>query len=118
VKSFVLLRRRLYFLSKLLFYIILERVELIETLPSLGSVKSDFNELKAKAKPAEAAYFLFRAPKGVDKWWLVSWIPDDAPAKHKMLYAATKATLKRALGAESFTDDINFTGKYIVFDIV
>eukprot|EP00019_Armaparvus_languidus_P000842 CAMPEP_0168602246 /NCGR_PEP_ID=MMETSP0420-20121227/13950_1 /TAXON_ID=498008 /ORGANISM="Pessonella sp." /LENGTH=346 /DNA_ID=CAMNT_0008640861 /DNA_START=53 /DNA_END=1090 /DNA_ORIENTATION=+ len=78
-------------------------------MPSLGDTKSDFNSLKTKVKPDQACYFLFRSAPSSSKWWLISWIPDNSPAKDKMIYAATKATLKKALGAESFVDDLNFT---------
>lgn len=89
----------------------LEKVELVEALPSIGAVASDFNALRTKAKaPDDAArYFLFKVPQQAKKFWIISWIPDAVPATMKMQYAATKSTVKNTLGADRFVDDINFT---------
>lgn len=40
------------------------------------------------------------------EWVLISWSPDDSPVRQKMLYASTKATLKKEFGAAQIKDEI------------
>lgn len=40
------------------------------------------------------------------EWVLISWSPDDSPVREKMLYASTKATLKKEFGAAQIKDEI------------
>lgn len=39
-------------------------------------------------------------------WLLISWTPDDAPVRQKMLYASTKATLKQEFGNNCITEEL------------
>ena len=45
------------------------------------------------------------------KWIFFSFTPNDAPVRDKMLYSATKATLKKEFSGGAFKDDINATEK-------
>ena len=40
------------------------------------------------------------------EWILLCWSPDDSPIREKMLYASTKATLKKEFGATQITDEL------------
>ena len=40
------------------------------------------------------------------EWVLISWSPDDSPVRQKMLYASTKATLRKEFGAAQIKDEI------------
>lgn len=40
------------------------------------------------------------------EWVLISWSPDDSPVREKMLYASTKATLRKEFGAAQIKDEI------------
>lgn len=42
-------------------------------------------------------------------WLLISWIPDSATIRQKMLYASTKATLKTEFGSAHITEEIHAT---------
>ncbi|CAK1553516.1 unnamed protein product [Leptosia nina] len=45
------------------------------------------------------------------EWLLLSWSPDSAPVRHKMLYASTKATLKQDFGSSHIKDEMHATTK-------
>ncbi|XP_045493396.1 twinfilin [Colias croceus] len=45
------------------------------------------------------------------EWLLLSWSPDSAPVRHKMLYASTKATLKQEFGSSHIKDEMHATTK-------
>lgn len=46
---------------------------------------------------------------------LISWSPDDAPVRQKMLYASTKATLKQEFGSGQITEELHGTVKVFFF---
>ncbi|XP_028142934.1 twinfilin [Diabrotica virgifera virgifera] len=43
------------------------------------------------------------------EWLLISWSPDTAPVRQKMLYASTKATLKQEFGTAQIKEEIHGT---------
>lgn len=45
------------------------------------------------------------------EWVLLSWSPDDSPVREKMLYASTKATLRKEFGATQIKDEVFGTVK-------
>ncbi|XP_037539568.1 twinfilin-1 [Nematolebias whitei] len=45
------------------------------------------------------------------EWILLAWSPDHSAVRHKMLYAATRATLKKEFGGGHIKDDIFGTSK-------
>lgn len=54
-------------------------------------------------------YLLFRLDSKNSlgyEWLLLSWIPEDAPVREKMIYASTKATLKNQFGSGQIKEDI------------
>lgn len=44
-------------------------------------------------------------------WLLLTWVPETAAIRQKMLYASTKATLKTEFGSAYIKDEINATAK-------
>lgn len=42
---------------------------------------------------------------------MLSWSPDSAPVRQKMLYASTKATLKQEFGSAHIKDEMHATLK-------
>ncbi|KAM7364314.1 twinfilin actin binding protein [Cochliomyia hominivorax] len=44
-------------------------------------------------------------------WLLLSWVPDTASIRQKMVYASTKATLKQEFGSAHITEEIHATSK-------
>lgn len=43
-------------------------------------------------------------------WLLISWVPDTATVRQKMVYASTKATLKQEFGSAHITEELHATG--------
>lgn len=52
-------------------------------------------------------------------WLLISWCPDVAPIRQKMLYASTKATLKQEFGSAKIKEELHGTSmvQLIVYNI-
>ncbi|XP_067616643.1 twinfilin [Eurosta solidaginis] len=44
-------------------------------------------------------------------WLLLSWVPDTATIRQKMVYASTKATLKNEFGSSHITEELHATNK-------
>lgn len=43
------------------------------------------------------------------EWLLLSWSPDSAKVRQKMIYASTKATLKKEFGTMNIKDEMHAT---------
>lgn len=65
-------------------------------------------------EPSTPCYVLFRfdtkTPTG-HEWLLLSWTPDSATIRQKMLYASTKATLKNEFGTSHIKEEMHATSK-------
>ena len=77
----------------------------------LSSTSSNFLEdlsiLDHALKDNEATYILLRRYEGIsDGYVAVTYIPDTAPVRSKMLFASTRLTLLRELGAERFRNSV------------
>ncbi|XP_062853935.1 twinfilin-2 [Trichomycterus rosablanca] len=59
--------------------------------------------------PEEPCYFLYRLDSqnalGYE-WIFISWSPDQSPVRKKMLYAATRATVKKEFGGGHVKDEL------------
>lgn len=57
----------------------------------------------------QPCYILFRMDtkdaEGNYQWNLIVWSPEDSPVREKMIYASTKATLKKEFGSSYITAD-------------
>jgi len=83
-----------------------EKLVPAEAIPSSsGDFFDDLNSLDALLKDDEAAYVLLRRHDGSpDGYVAVTYVPDRAPVRQKMLFAATRLTLVRELGTERFRE--------------
>jgi twinfilin-like protein len=59
----------------------------------------------------EPCYILFKTDTKADQsdaynWIALSYVPDHAPIRAKMLHAATRATLSKQLGDDRFVDSL------------
>ncbi|CAD6237554.1 GSCOCG00002373001-RA-CDS [Cotesia congregata] len=80
----------------------------------VGKWQDDYNKLvKPLIDENQPAYILFRldtkSPDSGYDWLFISWSPDNAPVRQKMLYASTKATLKQEFGTASIKDELHGT---------
>jgi len=56
-----------------------------------------------------ASYLLFRLDSRNSQgyeWSFITWIPEDAPVREKMMYASTKATLKSQFGSGQIKEEL------------
>ncbi|KAG0251669.1 Twinfilin-1 [Mortierella polycephala] len=77
-----------------------------------GTFEKDFSIVHDNLEEKQPAYFLVRLGdcKSAD-WIFLCYVPDVAPIRQKMIYAATRATLTRDLGDSHFKDSIYGTNK-------
>ncbi|KZO97719.1 actin depolymerizing protein [Calocera viscosa TUFC12733] len=80
-----------------------ESLVVSKTLPLTSSLSTDVQSISSIVEANVAAYLLVQQDmKG--RWILVSYVPDTAPVRQKMLYASTRNALTRGLGASAFVD--------------
>ncbi|KAI1809929.1 actin depolymerizing protein [Poronia punctata] len=84
--------------------------ESLTPLATLSRSSSDFNgnldQLKPYLKPDEPIYALLRRYDTVPHLVAVTYVPDTAKVRQKMLFASTRLTLVRELGSEHFRETI------------
>ncbi|OAQ69909.1 twinfilin-1 [Pochonia chlamydosporia 170] len=82
----------------------------IKTLPSTGSSFSEnLGSLQDHLQPNAALYILLRRYDEIPRLTAISYVPDAAPVRQKMLFASTRLTLVRELGSEHFRETIFVT---------
>jgi hypothetical protein len=99
-------------LACILVSILDEAFTLGATVPLGASAEADFEATKRLLSEDEATYLLFRLLRGGESqgWAFISFVPDTAPVKQKMLYANAKDTLKKKLpGGDAFGKDMHFS---------
>ncbi|KAL0073122.1 hypothetical protein J3Q64DRAFT_1735335 [Phycomyces blakesleeanus] len=88
--------------------IIKESLEQTGTSPVEGSLEQDFVKVGKLLEDSQPSFILVRldekAPTGEHKWLFMSYVPDNAKVRDKMLYASTRATLIKELGDYRFTE--------------
>lgn len=90
----------------------IETEELVATkvLPAAGSWEEDYDSfilpLLDNHTPCYVLYRLDSQTNVGYEWLLLNWIPDEAQVRHKMLYASTRATLRRQFGDSFLSGDI------------
>jgi twinfilin-like protein len=81
--------------------------------PASSSSPSDFAAnlavLAPHLQPKEALYVILRRYPTSPRLVAVTYIPDAAPVRQKMLFASTRLTLARELGSEHFRETILVT---------
>ncbi|XP_066946477.1 twinfilin-1 [Macrobrachium rosenbergii] len=87
-----------------------EALQLGEYQEARGSWEDDYNlmvlPLLQEKQPCYLLYRLDSEAHGGYEWLLLCWSPDDSPIREKMLYASTKATLKKEFGATQISDEL------------
>ncbi|KAI2613236.1 actin depolymerizing protein [Hypoxylon sp. NC1633] len=73
---------------------------------SSSSFASDLDQLTPYLKPDEALYVLLRRYHDAPYLIAVTYVPDSAKVRQKMLFASTRLTLARELGSEHFRETI------------
>lgn len=85
-------------------------LELDESQEASGTWEEDWDRLMPQAyENDQPAYFLFRLDEKDSSgylWVFISWSPDHAHTRQKMLYAATKATFKKEFGQGQIKDEV------------
>ncbi|KAJ1976590.1 Twinfilin-1 [Dimargaris verticillata] len=78
---------------------------------------SDYTVVPLAIKDQQPSYLLYRLEPvpsvddngdqpSDDQWLLISYVPDDAKVRDKMIYAATQATLAKQLGTNKFAHTV------------
>lgn len=74
---------------------------------------SDYeNAVVPSLSKSEPCYLFFRFDtKNASgyEWLFISWVPDDAAVRQKMLYASTRATLKKEFGGTHIKEELSGT---------
>ena len=79
-----------------------EAFALAGTCPASGG--DDFAAMKAAFLSESEACFVIFSTGG--SWTLISFVPDEAPVRDRMLYSSSRANLMRALGgAEAVSNE-------------
>ncbi|KAI8381406.1 uncharacterized protein BYT42DRAFT_566404 [Radiomyces spectabilis] len=78
--------------------------------PVKGNFEQDYDDITSFLEDTTPAYILMRldtkASSGEYEWLLVTYVPDHAKVRDKMLYASTRNTLTKELGDYRFTDTL------------
>ena len=90
-----------------------ERLIPTETIPSSSSdFFEDLTNLDSLIKGDEAVFIILRRyQNALDGYVAVTYVPDNAHVRSKMLFAATRLTLVRELGTERFRETLFATTK-------
>jgi twinfilin-like protein len=81
--------------------------------PSSSSFSNDLSLLAPHLQPNVALYIILRRYPSTDPapFIAITYVPDAAPVRQKMLFASTRLTLVRELGIERFRETIFATTK-------
>ncbi|KAH9945940.1 actin depolymerizing protein [Epithele typhae] len=79
--------------------------------PPSGRFEQDLDRLAEILEEDEPAYVLVRTDETQSDWLAVFYVPDNAKVRDKMVYAATRNTVTKGLGAAHFSDNIFATSK-------
>nr|CAG4648787.1 EOG090X0A90 [Polyphemus pediculus] len=86
-----------------------EELALNEFAKTRSNWEEDFDSLIPHLlEENQPAFLLFRLDSQNSlgyEWLLITWIPENAPVREKMIYASTKATLKSQFGSGQIKED-------------
>lgn len=90
-----------------------ERLIPTATIPQKSArFEDDLSQLQEHLLPNKAAYILLKVdPEAADGYVAVTYVPNAAPVRQKMLVASTRLTLVRELGIERFRETLLVTEK-------
>ncbi|CAM1314059.1 TWF1 (predicted) [Pycnogonum litorale] len=87
-----------------------EQLVLDEFTEPAGSWEDDYDRMLLPCvEERQPCYLLYRLDskhEGSYRWLFISWSPDFSPVREKMLYASTKATLKKEFGNGQINDEL------------
>merc|ERR1711997_887947 len=87
-----------------------EELSLDLSKETIGNWKEDWNAMVLRAiDNGEPCYLFYRLDEKEGeayRWLLISWSPDSSSVRNKMLYASTKASLKKEFGGGHVYDDL------------
>ena len=79
----------------------------LNTIPLQSDFSSDLSQLASHLSPTAARYVLLKlAPGEPDGYAAVTYVPNAALVREKMLFASTRLTLVRELGIERFRETL------------
>ncbi|KAL1584843.1 hypothetical protein WHR41_06622 [Cladosporium halotolerans] len=79
----------------------------LNTIPLQSDFNADLSQLQSHLSPNAARYVLLKvAPGEPDGFVAVTYVPNSAPVREKMLFASTRLTLVRELGIERFRETL------------
>lgn len=82
----------------------------VATLPSKSSSFTDnLDSLQQHIKSDAALYIILRRGDSAPQFLAITYVPDSAPVRQKMLFASTRLTFVRELGSEHFRETILVT---------
>jgi twinfilin-like protein len=76
-----------------------------------GTLDDDLALLQDHLEENVPCYVLTRLDNPPSEWLIISYVPDAAQVRQKMLYASTRNALTRSLGSTVFTDSLFATDK-------
>ncbi|KAK6517961.1 Twinfilin-1 [Arthrobotrys conoides] len=89
-----------------------EQLVPITTIPRRGTFEEDLSQLESLLKENEPAYIILRRrDSGPAPFICLTYVPDHAHVRSKMLFASTRNTFTRELGTEHFSESIFATTK-------
>ncbi|KAK4546677.1 hypothetical protein LTR36_001895 [Oleoguttula mirabilis] len=90
-----------------------ERLIPVNTIPLRSTrFEDDLAQLQDHLSPTQATYVLLKThPDAADGYAAVTFVPNAAPVRQKMLFASTRLTLVRELGLERFRQQVFATEK-------
>ncbi|KAM3580875.1 Twinfilin-1 [Umbelopsis sp. WA50703] len=90
----------------------IEKETLIENgqSPVSGTFEEDFGEVQKYLDESQPAFIVVRldskSSAGEYEWLFISYVPDNAKVRDKMLYASTRTSLTKELGDYRFVDSM------------
>lgn len=88
-----------------------ETFELVSTEPQTGTSSIDFKKIPTLINAHEPCVILYREKEFTlpSPWIMIVFVPDSADVNSRMLYAASKGSLKDALGRNAFSKIKDFS---------
>lgn len=79
----------------------------LDILPSSGTFSQNLDTaLAPHLTPKQALYILLARHASAPRFVAVTYVPDSAPVRQKMLFASSRLTLVRELGSEHFRETV------------
>ncbi|KAH8929202.1 actin depolymerizing protein [Atractiella rhizophila] len=82
-----------------------ESLIVTSSFPIQSTFLDDLEKLQTVLEDDQPAYVLFQLDNS-EGWLFISYVPDVAKVRPKMLYASTRSTLTRTLGDAKFVDSL------------